>query len=238
MLLGLNFQVEGSFAIKALLRFFYPNYEDMIDEMDANNFESIQHVLKRTTENQIIALQENMKKLGILKDRILTPVKERGTRILKLEEQPDDLVYDVTEFGLVQTMDKRCGILIEMFVATRTFDSIGDDDFKIDIRHHTITSYDQKIATFHLNDLNLPIGFNNREISTQTVHRLDDEALILLALNLSPVYRLDFITIDYIDQARKLCYKKGLLDQDDVDYLTDERNFLLSGAQYEHPSPR
>ena len=107
MLLGLNFQVEGSFAIKALLRFFYPNYEDMIDEMDANNFESIQHVLKRTTEDQIIALQENMKKLGILKDRILTPVKERGTRILKLEELEDGLVYGVTEFGLVQTMDKR-----------------------------------------------------------------------------------------------------------------------------------
>ena len=50
------------------------------------------------------------------------------------------------------------------------------------------------------------------------------------------IYRLDFITIDYIDQARKLCYEKGLLDQDDVDYLTDERHFLLSGAQYEHSS--
>lgn len=35
MLLGLNFQVEGSFAIKALLLFFYPDYEDMINIMNA-----------------------------------------------------------------------------------------------------------------------------------------------------------------------------------------------------------
>ncbi len=239
MLLGLHFQVEGGHAIKALLRFFYPDYEHMIDEMDADQYESIQKVLKRTTSDQVAAFRKNMEKLGQLKSKLLTSIKERGIYLLKLEDQEDGLLYGVTEFGLIQTVEKRNGILVGMFVGTRNFDPIGDDDFLIDFKNHSITSYGTPIAKVTLSDLNLPVGFNTpKQISTQAVKHLDDESLILLALTFSPCYRLDFITIDYIDQARKLCYEKGLLDQDDVDYLTDERNFLLSGAQYEHPSTK
>ena len=236
MLLGLNFQVEGSVAIKALLLFFYPDYEDMINTMDADDYDSIQQVLKNTTSDQNAALKRNLKRLEEIRKRATTHLKDRGIALLKLEEGGDELACGVTEFTLLQPAGKKPTILVGMFVGLLNFDPVGGDDFKIDVKNYSITSYGKKITTLHLSDFNLPIGFNSRQISNQVVKQLPNDALVALALTLSPTYRLDFITIDYIDQARKLCYEKELLDQDDIDYLTDERRFLLSGAQYEHSS--
>lgn len=236
MLLGLNFQVEGGFAIKALLLFFYPDYEDIINIMDADDYDSIQQDLKKATSDQNAALKRNLKGLEEIRKRTTTYLKDRGVALLKLEGRGDELACGVTEFTLLQPVGKKPTILVGMFIGIRNFEPVGDDDFLIDVKNHSITSYGKKIATPHLSDFNLPVGFNSQQISNQVVKQLPDDALVTLALTLSPTYRLDFITIDYIDQARKLCYEKGLLDQDDVDYLTDERHFLLSGAQYEHSS--
>lgn len=236
MLLGLNFQVEGSFAIKALLLFFYPDYEDMINAMDADDYDSIQQVLKKTTSDQNAALKRNLKRLEEIRKHTTTYLKDRGISLLKLKEHEDELVCGVTEFTLLQPIGKCPAILVGMFIGIKNFEPVGNDDFLIDVKNRSITSYGRKIASPHLSDFNLPVGFNPQQISNQVVKQLPDDALIALALTLSPAYRLDFITIDYIGQARKLCYEKELLDQNDVDYLTDERRFLLSGAQYEHSS--
>lgn len=236
MLLGLNFQVEGGFAIKALLLFFYPDYADMINVMDADDYDSIQLVLKKTTSDQNAALKRNLKRLEEIRKRATTYLKDRGIALLKLEEHEGGLICGATEFALLQPIGKPPAILVGMFIGIRNFEPVGDDDFLIDVKNHSITSYGKKIATPHLSDFNLPVGFNPQQISNQVVKQLPDDALVTLALTLSPTYRLDFITIDYIGQARKLCYEKELLDKNDVDYLTDERYFLLSGAQYEHSS--
>ena len=80
-----------------------------------------------------------------------------------------------------------------MFIGIKNFEPVGSDDFLIDVKNRSITSYGRKIASPHLSDFNLPVGFNPQQISNQVVKQLPDDALIALT---SDDHALDDIQVD------------------------------------------
>ena len=107
---------------------------------------------------------------------------------------------------------------------------------KIDLKTLMITFPTGKKSPCIINDLNLPQGFLNSLTQASvllhrpTVELMQDKDLLKLSLLSQPFYPADYITMDYVQIARKKMITKGFVEEEDFHILDDEVNFLLKGT--------
>lgn len=151
----------------------------------------------------------------------------RTITILTRVGQPDDWSVDFTIDVICDRMNRK---KLEL--------DLGDIVF--DFLNNMLIFRDTPIGGFNFWDLNIPTGINsNNPIASVTgtwVESLKDPDLLVLALTVCLFRRGSLLTRNYVIEARKLCVEKGLLDEDDVQFLTTEIPFVLKEVEFVIPN--